>query len=363
MSSEEFFRRAMETHEGFYDYSNSVFLGMKEKVSIGCPVHGTFSTLAGKHIQERRGCPSCGRDRAKFSQRVMHQDFFDLAVEKHGYYYDYSDVSLQFFQDDIWVTCPEHGPFQVTASGHIQGRGCPGCRPQGSCPENELSDFIESLGFSVVRNSRKIIAPLELDIVVPDLQVAFEFNGIFWHSEQAGKSPDYHRKKTDAAMGKGYRLFHVYESEWDLNREGVKARISDVLMRKPSKDLSKAYFIHEYNDDYSLVLGSDTICSFRVRDGVAVDVWSPHGIQPVRRLMELSGVSQLKHSLDWPEFTTQDFVQAGFSKLRNVRPERLYFDKKTRRRLKGKPSVEGTSFSVVDSGSTIWVVDHGVSDD
>jgi G:T-mismatch repair DNA endonuclease (very short patch repair protein) len=358
ITQEEFIRRATEAHEDFYDYSKTVYVSSRSKIDILCPIHGEFSTLAVKHIQEKRGCPSCGRVKNRYAQSVMYQDFFDSAVERHGSSYGYAEVSLRFMSDDIDVVCPTHGAFTVVASDHVHGRGCPKCRPNGSSPENELADFIHGLGFDIVRNSRKIIPPLELDVALPAERVAFEFNGIFWHSEQVGKAAEYHQNKTMKARQAGYRLFHVYESDWDLNKEYTMAKIRKILSPATCPDLSPSYPLEEYSGDYHLILRGKPIAGFRVKEGVAIDCWSEYGIKPIHRLMVTSGVMLMKTSLDWPEFTVGDFSAAGFLKHMNVNPGRHYFDRKTLRRLKEKPrQCQGLEYlSVVDSGSTIWEI-------
>lgn len=364
LTSDEFFIKATEIHKGFYNYSSSVFLGGSKKISIVCTIHGEFSTLARKHLHEKRGCPSCGKVKTRYSQSVMYQDFFDRAVDRHGLAYSYAETSLRFLSDDIDVVCPAHGPFTVVASDHVHGRGCPKCRPQGSTPENELADYIHNLGFDIVRNSRKIIPPLELDVAIPSERIAFEFNGIFWHSEQAGKAFQYHQNKTLMAQSSGYKLFHVYESDWDINRGDVEERIRRILSRTECPDLSGAYPIEEHCGDYKLILRGNPIAGFRVKDCIARDSWSMYGLEATKLLMTSSGISKIQTSLDWPEHSLEDFYKFGFRKYMNVRPGRLYFDKKTLRRLKEKPrEYPGLEFlSVVDSGAVIWeVVENGVA--
>lgn len=358
LTSEEFFTQATEIHKGFYDYSSSVFTSASSKVNILCAIHGEFSTLARKHLREKRGCPSCGKVKTRYAQSVMYQDFFDRAVERHGLAYSYAETSLKFLSDDIDVVCPTHGPFTIIASDHIHGRGCPKCRPQGSSPENELADYIHSLGFDIVRNTRKVIPPLELDVVLPNERIAFEFNGIFWHSEQAGKAFQYHQNKTMLAKRSGYRLFHVYESDWDINRSSVEEKILRILTKKDCPDLSSTYPIEEYGGDYHLILRGVPIAGFRVKEGIARDSWSLYGLGPIRRLLDFCGIGRIHTSLDWPEYSLAEFNSFGFRKHMNVRPSRLYFDKKTLRRLKEKPGeYPGLEFlSVVDSGAVIWEV-------
>lgn len=360
LTPEEFFKKASEIHHDFYDYSTSKFTSLSEKVNIVCAVHGEFSTLARKHLQEKRGCPSCGKVKTRYSQSVMYQDFFDRAVDRHGLAYSYAETSLRFLSDDIDIVCPTHGPFTLVASDHVHGRGCPKCRPQGSSPENELADYVHRLGFDIVRNTRKVIPPLELDIVLPNEKIAFEFNGIFWHSEQAGKSFQYHQNKTLMAHKSGYRLFHVYESDWDIHRSSMEEKIFRILSKTDCPSLKGAYPIEEYGGDYSLILRGNPIAGFKVKDRVAKDSWSMYGLEPIKTLMGMSGIYKIQTNLDWPEYTMGEFDRLGFMKYMNVRPGRLYFDKKTLRRLKEKPrEYPGLEFlSVVDSGSVIWEVGH-----
>lgn len=103
---------------------------------------------------------------------------------------------------------------------------------QTSGGERELLAFVDSLGLQTKTNDRTIIKPLELDIVVPDSKIAIEFDGIYWHSEKAAKGafdPKKHLKKTQACSDAGYKLIHVFENEWKLNRDICKSVIAAKL--------------------------------------------------------------------------------------------------------------------------------------
>ena len=69
--------------------------------------------------------------------------------------------------------------------------------------ENEMKVILEEIGINFIQNTRKIIAPLELDFYLPDHQVAIEMNGDYWHSdekllERTGMTADeYHQMKFD----------------------------------------------------------------------------------------------------------------------------------------------------------------------
>ena len=87
--------------------------------------------------------------------------------------------------------------------------------------ENEMKAILEEIGINFIQNTRKIIAPLELDFYLPDHQVAIEMNGDYWHSdkfltERYGLTADeYHQIKTDRCREKGIELIHISESEWN----------------------------------------------------------------------------------------------------------------------------------------------------
>ena len=55
----------------------------------------------------------------------------------------------------------------------------------------------------------------ELDIVLPDLGLAFEYNGVYWHSEKF-KDKNYHLNKTNTLKENiGYKLIHINSDEWE----------------------------------------------------------------------------------------------------------------------------------------------------
>lgn len=59
LTTDEFIIRAAEVHNGFYDYSKTIYTAWYEDVVVTCPVHGDFKVKAGKHISRRQGCRKC----------------------------------------------------------------------------------------------------------------------------------------------------------------------------------------------------------------------------------------------------------------------------------------------------------------
>ena len=97
-----------------------------------------------------------------------------------------------------------------------------------SMVEQEIRNYIkEGYGFDVISNTRRVIKPLELDIWIPELNLAFEFNGTYWHSKDK-IDRFYHQRKSMLAKEKGIRLIHLYEFN-DNNLEIVKKAIEGSL--------------------------------------------------------------------------------------------------------------------------------------
>jgi hypothetical protein len=82
----------------------------------------------------------------------------------------------------------------------------------------------------ILINDRKLLSGQELDILLPELGIAIEIDGIYWHGERnGGKSPDYHLNKTRACADLGVRLIHVWETEAKDRLDIVKSRLDNLL--------------------------------------------------------------------------------------------------------------------------------------
>lgn len=98
--------------------------------------------------------------------------------------------------------------------------------------EKEIIEYLKlSCGITdheIERNNRSILNGLELDIIIPSHRIAIEFNGAYWHSELF-KDKYYHQEKSLACADAGYRLIHIYESDWLYDNDRTKEFLSDVF--------------------------------------------------------------------------------------------------------------------------------------
>lgn len=118
----EIFNIFNEVHNYKYDYSKSIYNGLRNKILIICPVHGEFEMNAGTH-KNGSGCRKCSID----SQKSTTEEFIKKAKEIHGNKYDYSLVEYGNNNTDfIKIKC-KHGIFRQRIHNHLSGNGCLKC--------------------------------------------------------------------------------------------------------------------------------------------------------------------------------------------------------------------------------------------
>lgn len=117
--------------------------------------------------------------------------------------------------------------------GHTAYARCPTCYPfidtLVSAGETELFNYIKSICSDAIQSDRTIIAPQELDIYVPSKRIAFEFDGLYWHSDDIKPDKSYHLNKTLTCEEQNVHLIHVFENEWLYKQDIVKSRIALLL--------------------------------------------------------------------------------------------------------------------------------------
>jgi very-short-patch-repair endonuclease len=120
-----------------------------------------------------------------------------------------------------------------TVLSHLRQFGIPIRQYQNrSYLERMASEYVSTLVDGVINNDRKILAPYELDVVIPEYKLAIEINGMYWHSldHHASKEErNRHLYKTLSALNSGYTVLHILESEWNQQHEIVKSIISSRL--------------------------------------------------------------------------------------------------------------------------------------
>ena len=130
---------------------------------------------------------------------------------------------------------------------------CTVCNPIGSSKsgyEIQLYDFItNNTSHSILKNNRICLDnKYELDIYIPELKLAFEFNGLYWHNE-INKENNYHLNKTEECEKKDIHLIHIYEDDWLYKQDIIKSMILNKLNRITNKIYARKCNIKEIDDN------------------------------------------------------------------------------------------------------------------
>jgi hypothetical protein len=225
----EFIQKANIVHKNEYDYALIDYKSSNTKVKIICNKHGSFSQTPSNHLRGN-GCPSCGLKKRGIKRRLTEEQFVKKSIEIHQDVYNYSFVEYKTSHVKVKIICKKHGDFYQTPDNHLHGNGCPMCACAGtSKQEKDILNFVKQhYKGIIIENDRNILKPKELDIVLPELKIAIEYCGLYWHSNEfMGKN--YHLDKLEKCNKVGYRLITIFEDEWIHKRDIVESKILNIL--------------------------------------------------------------------------------------------------------------------------------------
>jgi very-short-patch-repair endonuclease len=121
---------------------------------------------------------------------------------------------------------------------------CKLCNPR-SRQQTELTKFVQSLGFDVVLDTRKIIDPKEIDIWIPKLGIGVEYDGFYFHRNKDDS------KKYAIAEENGIRIIRVFEDEYKYKPQIVLSRIRAVLGKVDNKVYARQCTVVELSNTES----------------------------------------------------------------------------------------------------------------
>lgn len=147
LTTEDFIEKSMNVHHDKYDYSNTIYNGMYNKVEILCnSCKTTFNQLPANHIHNKQGCPICNLKKQFSLNELLHE--FNLV---HNDRYDYSKItSYNGIDAKLDIVCVEHGLFKMSAYNHLyRKQKCPHCSKVG---KPNTKEFVEKS--NIIHNNK-----------------------------------------------------------------------------------------------------------------------------------------------------------------------------------------------------------------
>lgn len=234
------------------DFSKFEYKNYNSKSIVICPEHGEFEISYAELIADRvkYACPTCGR-LISDNNRLLGRDYMVEKLSKKYPNYDFSKFNPRKTIDYSTIICHTHGEFESTFDYMMLKNlvnACPKCHTIGySQAEKEIISFIKTFyDKKVIERDKKTIKNeysdryLELDIYLPDINLAIEFNGIYYHSDEMIKenkigfnsAEEYHNYKSNKCKEQNIHLIHINEQEWLSDKFIVLNNIKNKIINK-----------------------------------------------------------------------------------------------------------------------------------
>jgi hypothetical protein len=111
--------------------------------------------------------------------------------------------------------------------------------------EKELVSFIREYTDNISLNNNDILSGKEIDIYLPDLNLAIEFNGTYYHSDLFKKDKNYHLNKTKECNSKGINLIHIWDSDWIYKKDIIKSILKNKINNTDNRIYARNCVIKE----------------------------------------------------------------------------------------------------------------------
>jgi hypothetical protein len=208
-----------------YELLSKNYINNYTKLKYRCPFGHIHFTAWDKWVSGRR-CLYC-------SKNVMPTFDFIKNMFKRESYILVSD-GCKHSQSKLEYICPNGHRHFISWNSWQQGQRCPHCVRKISNGEVSVRNFVESLGIEVLPNDRsQVFNPitkcgLELDIWMPNINKAVEYNGEYWH-KRSGRTNNDSLKKYLCKQN-NIDLLVVWDYEWLSNNSICRNKIKKFVM-------------------------------------------------------------------------------------------------------------------------------------
>ena len=211
-----------------YKLLSTVYKNALSKLELQCP-KGHIFKMKYNNFQRGQRCPECnGGIRLKY-----------IYVKEYIESFGYKLLSTEYKNalTKLRILCLNGHIFEMSYGNfRFKKYGCPKCSyiNKSSKPEKIIVEYVKTIySGTILENDRTQVKNywtgknLELDIFLPDVRKAIEFNGEYWHSSDKAKWYDEMKKKQ--CIKKKIDLFIINERDWINNKENCLEEIKKFI--------------------------------------------------------------------------------------------------------------------------------------
>ncbi|BDH16493.1 MAG: hypothetical protein [Bacteriophage sp.] len=220
---------------------NQIYYNVHTKLKLK-HICGEIVEISAANLMDKRsksiktGCRKCRMEKVAKDQRYTTEKFINVLKSKFSYIDEYE--FLNEYKDTNTKVKIKHkvcnGIFEIRPRELVQGNYCSICiKNKRSKSEIEVLNYIKSIlpnNIKVLDNIRGLLKEnkkMELDIYIPKLKIAVEFNGNYWHREELVKDKSF--QKVFYCNNEGIRLITISEDEWENKKEITKWKLKQLL--------------------------------------------------------------------------------------------------------------------------------------
>ena len=203
------------------------------------------------------GCPYCAGKKVLVGYNDLNTVNIELAKE-WNYEKNNSLTPMDVTANSdkkVWWKCSKGHEWVAKIYSRSNGSGCPACSSEKhtSFPEYAMIYYLQKQGLDVIHSSRKY--GYELDVYIPSLKIAIEYDGYYWHKDKVSLDLEKNRK----CENDGIKLYRIREGLSSLNDSSI-----DYVTQRNQKDFPKILeeILHE-------IIGVSVDIDFE-RDAIAI---------------------------------------------------------------------------------------------
>jgi hypothetical protein len=208
-----------------YELLSKTYENSSSKITLKCPL-GHVYKAKWNDFQQGTRCSTCFRNVAPTVDYI--RDF----AKGRGYVVEHCNYRNS--KSKITFKCLSGHVFDMCWNNFQQGQECPICTRNRltSRAEKEILEIVSSCCDVIPNDRTQLVNPitnynLELDIWIPSLRKAIEFNGKYWHSSSYSKWKDI--QKRQQCEEKKIELLVIEEEQWYNNKYDIINTIKDFL--------------------------------------------------------------------------------------------------------------------------------------
>lgn len=187
-----------------------------------------IATIASQNDKVSHGCPYCSGRLVVEGKNDLLSRFPDLVLSS----WDFNKNIIQPNKiscksgNKVWWKCEEGHSWEATVANRVGGSGCPVCNKENvnSFCEQAVYFYVKKWFLDAVNSDQHL--GIELDIYIPDIKAAIEYDGEAWHGSKKRIKNDL--SKNELCARNGIELIRIREPRLP------KIKNCTVILRKDS---------------------------------------------------------------------------------------------------------------------------------